>query len=338
MSTKTGRTASGDTRVMAKAWWRSALPRALPLALSAVVIASLAGCGSTTSTTSTTTGIVQTSAQQPTNTPTPGCVQLVPGATLANGVSGVPGIQLPAGTYISAPTQSGGGAGQYIVQSYTVCFQGAEAQIDGGPSTPSATPTSTIGHLVHDDGWQVNNLFPQGSDAAYLDICSAGGGSNKECLNTSGSPSPFSFLLFDQFAAHNNGYTTFQLQVASIGVPTCSSNPQYFTGTPQYTLYQDGNTVNGGGGPYHFQMPPGTRVSSFQGGGTAGSTYAYYCSAGTQATILSFLKQSMQNVGYTFSTVSSSGFTATLTSSRTYSVEVSVTDPQNYYLRIFVPM
>jgi hypothetical protein len=244
----------------------------------------------------------------------------------------VPGLQTPAGTYIGPASSGGGGAGQYTITSYTLCFQGNEANIDGGQLTPSATPTSTIGFLVH-SGWKLNNLFPDPSNFAYLDYCS----NAHICVNSSGSGAPFTFVGFDQYASHNGGYTTFRLQVARIAAPVCLNDPQYYSGTPQYRIYEDGNSAGSSSPTYHFLMPPGTRVSTFLGGGTAGSSYAYFCSAGTQTTIVTFLKQAMQNDGYTISNVTASGFSASSGSNPTHQVDVSVSSPGNYYLRVFVP-
>jgi len=273
-----------------------------------------------------------TSASTVTPTPQPPCTQLVTGATPLQSVSGVPGLQAPAGTYIGPASTSGGGAGQYAVTTYTLCFQGSEANVDGGQLTPSATPTSTIGYLVH-GGWKLNNLFPDPTNFAYLDYCS----NAHICVNSSGSGAPFTFVGFDQYASHTGGYTTFRLQVGRIAAPSCLNDPQYYSGTPKYTIYEDGNSASSTSPTYHFLMPPGTRVSSYLGGGTAGSTYAYFCGAGTQATIVNFLKQAMQNDGYTISSVSASGFHAQTGSNPTYSIDVSVTSPGNYYLRVFVP-
>ena len=290
---------------------------------------SLAACGTTVASGSPGATPTATATIAPTATPQSPCVQLVTGAAPANGVSGVPGIQLPTGTYISAATTSGGGQGQYSVQSYTLCFQGTESAIDGGsPSTLSALSQA---------GWTTNNLFPDPSNNAYLDYCSSGP-TGHICVNDPGSPNPFTFVSFDQFASHTGGYTTFRLQVATIASPSCLNNSQYYSGTPKYTIYEDGNTASSSNTTYHFLMPPATRVSTFQGGGTAGSTYVYFCSAGSQATVVNFLVQSMQNTGWTISSAASAGFTATKTGSRTYTVAVSVQNPNNYYLRIFVPM
>jgi hypothetical protein len=258
---------------------------------------------------------------------------LVQGATPFTGVNGVPGMQLPTGAYIGGTTAGGGGAGQYNVQSYTVCFQGVESAIDGGVLKKGATPSSTLGYLVQ-TYWTANNLFPDPTSFAYLDYCSSG----HTCLNTAGILHPFTFLGVDQFAAHNGGYTTFRLQVATIAAPVCLNDPQYYAGSPKYTIYEDGNSASSSNPTYHFLMPPGTRVSTYQGGGTPGSTYIYFCSAGTQATIVGFLKQAMQNDGYSISSASASGFSAALGSGPTYRVDVNVQNPNNYYLRIFVPM
>lgn len=299
-------------------------------------VLSLAGCSTTgvsgaPSSTATTTASATATSTAP--QAASACVQLVPGATPAQGVPGVSGIQLPAGTYIGPATTSGGGTGHYTVQSYTLCFQGAESAIDGGVISPSAPPTSTLGYLVH-AGWTLNNLFPDPTSFAYLDYCSNG----HTCVNDAGSPNPFTFAGFDSFASHSGGYTTFRVQVATIAAPSCLNDPQYYSGTPKYTIYEDGNSASSSKPTYHFQMPPGTRTSTYQGGGTAGSSFVYFCSAGTQATIVSFLKLSMQNDGYAISGVSSSGFSATVGNGPSYQVDVSVQNPNNYYLRIFVPM
>jgi hypothetical protein len=243
-------------------------------------------------------------------------------------LSGVAGLQLPADSYISAtPAVSGGGAGQYTIKIYTVCFHGSESAIDG--ANPSA-----IGSLVQ-AGWTLNNLFPDPTSFSYIDYCS----NAHLCVNNSGSPDPFTFVGFEQYASHTGGYTTVHLDVATIAAPSCLNDPQYYSGTPKYRLYYDGNSTSVSGDPSnHFLMPPGTRVSTFQGGGTAGSTYVYYCSAGTQATVVSFLKQAMQNVGWTISNASASGFTASRGQNPTYTIAVSVQNPNNYYLRVFIPM
>ncbi len=262
-----------------------------------------------------------------TNTPQPACVALVPGSAPYTSISGLSNMQLPAGAFVSAATPTGGGTGQYAVASYTICFPGSESQIDG----PSQ---STISKLVS-MGWKLNNLFPDPSNFAYLDYCS----NSHNCLNNTGSPNPFTFAGFAQYASHTGGYETFQLQVATISAPTCLNDPQYYSGTPKYTIYYDGNSASSSGAPQdHFQMPPGTRVSTFNGGGTAGSTYVYYCSAGSQSSVVAFLKQAMQNVGWTISNAAASGFTAKFGTSPTYQIDVAVQNPNNYYLRVYIPM
>lgn len=247
--------------------------------------------------------------------------------SLFTSLASVPGLKLPTGTYMTVPASSGGSAGQYHIQSYTLCFQGTESQIDG-------SSTSTIGHLAQ-SGWTENNLFPDPSSASYLDYCS----NSHNCLNTSGSGAPFTFDGFDEYANHPGNVVTFRLQVATIAAPTCLNDPQYYAGTPKYTLYYDGSSASASGpSQNHFQMPPGTRVSTFQGGGTAGSTYVYFCSAGTQASVVNFLVQAMSNVGWTISSAASAGFTATYGSGPTYQIVVEVQNANNYYLRVFVPM
>lgn len=292
----------------------------------------LAGCATTVGGTES-SGATRTALPTLTPTPQSPCVRLVTGATPFQSVSGVPGLQTPSGTYISPATTSGGGVGQYTVATYTLCFLGKEADIDGGILTPTATPQSTVGYLVH-TGWTPNNLFPDPTNFAYLDYCS----NSHICVNSTGSGASFTFVGFDQYASHSGGYTTFQLHVATIAAPTCANDLKYYSGTAKYTIYQDGNTASSSNPTYHFLMPPATRVSSYLGGGTMGSSYAYYCSAGTQATVIAFLKLAMQNAGYTISNVTASGFSGVTGNSPTYQIDVSVPSPSNYYLRIFVPM
>ena len=301
--------------------------RDLPFARLLIAAVALLGC-------TVTSTVTITATHPPTATPLPPCVQLVPGSAPYAAISGVAGVQLPAGTYVSAATSSGGGAGQYDVQTYTLCFQGTQSDINGGNLLPSGAATSTIGHLVH-SGWTLNNLFPDPTNFAYLDYCSAA----HNCLNADGSPDPYRFVGFDHYASHSGGYTTFQLQVATIAAPTCLSDPSYYSGTPTYRLFDDGNGASSSGQPqFHFQFPPATRVSTFMGGGTAGSTYVYYCSTGTQATVVSFLSASMHNVGWAISSSSASGFTAMFGTGPTWRIDVNVQNPNNYYLRAFVPM
>lgn len=287
----------------------------------------ITGCASATGT----GGTGQT--PQRTATAQPACLALIPGATLATGVPGVPGIQLPKDTYIGSASSSGGGDGQYAVQSYALCFLGAESAIDGGLSGPSGQPSSTLAALVR-AGWTLNNLFPDASSFAYLDACADG----HTCVNTTDASHPFTFLGVDQFASQSGGYTTFRMQVATIAAPTCLNDPNYYSGAPQYVLFQDDNSFSDPAKTYHFQMPPGTRKSSFLGGGTAGSVYVYYCSAGTQATVNSMLAYALAHDGYQVSGIANGCFEANKGTNPMYGIQVCVTNPNNYYLRIFVPI
>lgn len=295
------------------------------LAICLVACASASATAPVTATPNPTATATATAAA--TATPIPGCAQLDPGSAPFTSVNGAPTLTLPAGAYINAGAQSGGGTGEYSVHTYIACFQGAESAIDG-------LSGSTIAQLKQ-SGWALNNLFPDTGNFTYLDYCS----NSHNCLNTSGSGNPFTFVGFDQYASHNGGYTTFRLQVATIGAPACLNDPTYYSGSPKYTLYYDGNSPSPSGDPRnHFLMPPGTRLSTFQGGGTAGSTYVYYCSVGSQNGVVSFLQHAMSNDGWAISASSASGFTATIGSGPTYTISVVVQNPNNYYLRVFIPM
>ena len=262
-----------------------------------------------------------------TATPLPECAQIGPGSTPFTGLNGLGGLTLPAGAYITGPKYTGGAAGQYRIATYIACFHGGEAAIDG----PSP---STISHLKA-TGWTLNNLFPDPSNFTYIDYCS----NSHICVNSKGSPYPFTFIGFSQYAGAANGYTTFTLQVATISTPVCLNDVGYYAGTPKFTLYYNGNTASNSGAPQdHFLMPPATRVSTFQGGGTAGSTYVYFCSAGSASQVVGFLQQSMGNTGWSISNSTATSFTAKYGSGPTYQIDVSVPGPNNYSLRVYVPM
>jgi hypothetical protein len=317
-------------------------------ALTAICIglaALLAACSSTNAggvakVATATTAPTATPTATATATPVPPCVQLVPGATPFTSVPNVPGLQLPPGAYISPATHSGGGTGQYSITTYTICYQGSEYAIDGGPYSTPPAPNSTL-VVLGNNGWITNNLFPDPSNFVYLDYCSA----PHVCVNSSGSPNPFTFVGFDQFISAGGGYETVRMEVGTIGAPACLNNSSYYSGTPKYTIYEDGSKASSSNPTYHFQMPPGTRVSTFQGGGTAGSTYTYFCSDGTAATVLADLKTAMTNDGWSITNPSATDFTATTTGNCgnpphqcTYQIYVNVTNPNNYYLRVFIPM
>lgn len=288
----------------------------------------LAACASAGQTTVVVTATPQTTTTSGvTATPVPECVQIEPGSTPFTGISGLSGLSLPAGTYITGPSYSGGGAGKYRVASYTACFQGAEAAVDGFSG-------STLSKLKS-SGWALNNVFPDTNNFTSLDYCS----NSHNCVNSKGSPYPFTFIGFSQYAGAANGYTTFTIQVATITKPICLNDVAYYSGTPKYTLYFDGNSASSSGpSQNHFAMPPATRVSVYNGGGTAGSTYVYFCSAGTATQVVGFLKQSMASAGWTISNATGSSFSAKYVSGATYEIDISVPGPNNYSLRVFVPM
>ncbi|MFI5272691.1 MAG: hypothetical protein ACHQ4H_06625 [Ktedonobacterales bacterium] len=316
-----------EGEVIAMTPQRAARVLAPMLIMSMLLFAGCAASSAQTGGTTPTAPAPATALPTVTPTPQPACATLDPGSVPFTGLNGVPGLTMPAGTYISGASTNGGGSGQYTVVSYTLCFQGGESAIDGGSS-------STTVNLLKQSGWKVNNLFPDPTNFSYLDYCS----NSHICLNTAGSPNPFIFAGFDDYVSHSGGYTTFRTQFGTITAPTCLNDPTYYTGTPKYTLYEDGNSASSSNPTYHFQMPPGTRVSTYTGGGTAGSTYVYFCSSGTQATIVAFLKLALQNGGWTISNLSASGFNVTTGNNPTYSIAVNVQNPNNYSLRIFVPM
>jgi len=299
----------------------------IALILTAAVIFSLLSQRTGTPTPTPTPSVTPTVT--PTATPLPPCAQLPGGATLFTALEAAPDLELPTGTYISAPTTSGGGVGRYTVQSYMVCIPGKEEDIDGdfyGPGTRPQSPLSTLARLLH-FGWMGNHLFPDSYDFATLDGCTG----TRKCLNSTGTSEPFTFLSVDQFFARSGGITTFMLQVATIPAPRCLNDPQYYSGTPRYTLFEEGNSPTSGNPAYYFPMPPATRVSTFTGGGAT----KYFCSAGPTASVVSNLQFALQTHGFYLTNISENEFNATKGSTPTYHVEVKVPNPGNYSLRLY---
>ena len=173
----------------------------------------LASCASPSGGTS---GTGQAPTDTATATPIPQCVQLSPGATPFTGIAGVSGLTLPAGAYITAPIDSGGGDGEYRIATYTVCFQGAATAISGASAGATFTQLQAA-------GWTFDNLFPDPTNFSYIDYCS----NSHNCFNTSGTSNPFAFIGFQHYATPATGYTTFTLQVATIAAPSCVNDPTY---------------------------------------------------------------------------------------------------------------
>ncbi len=119
----------------------------------------LASCASVSGGTS---GTDQAPTVTATATPIPECVQLSPGATPFAGIDGVSGLALPAGAYITAPNYTGGGAGEYRIATYIVCFQGDQTAITGAPASATFTQLQAA-------GWKFDNLFPDPTNFSYID-------------------------------------------------------------------------------------------------------------------------------------------------------------------------
>src|SRR5262245_2418256 len=105
---------------------RASLRRLHCLGIIAVATMALSACGTHLTSAGTESSTTPT-AVPPTATPQPPCTQYVAGSQPFQGLSAVPGIQFPSGTYISEAATSGGGTGQYKVATYTLCFKGTES-------------------------------------------------------------------------------------------------------------------------------------------------------------------------------------------------------------------
>ncbi len=292
----------------------------LPAILGAGVVAlalALSACSGSTVTvlapTATGTATAITTPAAPTATPLPSCATLVPGVVLITG--SLPGfaIHYPSGAYITPPTGSGGGTGQYVVNTYTLCYAGTVDELNG----PFSGHSSTFAYLFG-TGWGTTpGMFPD--DGATLATC----GGSRTCFTDAGDPNPFHFISFDQITTHAPNFVTFQMKTATIAAVTCPATSTYGAVEPQYLLFA-GNAIKPGTISHDYQFPPGTRAYNYLGGGYAGGVYVPYCANGSAASIAAFLKQSMQNGGYTITNVTATGFTASYTASgQVYSTDVT---------------
>ncbi len=119
-----------------------------------------------------------------------------------------------------------------------------------------------------------------------------------------------------------------------VPAPSCDAATFGDTSNDAWIIYQDNN--DHGSGYEHFLLPPATLYPVHYGGGTAGSTYFPFCSAGTPATIIAFLQTSMTAAGWTLSGVTASGFSGQYPITGGHrGVSVQVTSSQLWYIRVF---
>jgi hypothetical protein len=249
---------------------RHFLPGRALVVLAAAALAVMA-CG----TTSVVSGVLTTPTTAPTATATatPTCATALPGATPINlGAGFVYPIVFPASTVGTAATQTAGGPGLYSVYAFEACTPGTSV------SAVSAFFAAQLPALPH--GWIATTLFP--SDGGLMQPCTAG------CwYDPKGGP--LYYLTFDTLTDHGGGVVTYHGRYAvSPDFPNCNSN---FTNspTPGIQSFLPGITPA-------LPLPPLTSVVPDDAAGLRGYDL---CSAGTTASVTTFMQTELPATGWT---------------------------------------
>ena len=237
-------------------------------------------------------------ATSPTATPLPtACVQL-------------PNIELPAGAVATAPTTSGGDAGEFSLATYNVCVPDTTADL----TVASGKGPKPFLTLLLFSGWEAIGTFP--GDGRIQSDCG-----KAKCFSHLDDQR---YLAVDSVKALANGLVTFRLRHATPPPgPVC--DPGAFPDTSYQLASDQGNGVL-------IPLPPLSRVG--KGQGAAGSTYIPVCSAGTPASINAFFQQAAPIYGWLPGSNGASSWQQTK-GGHTYGFAVTpVADATNWTLRI----
>jgi hypothetical protein len=241
-------------------------PRSLPriLGIAIIPIALLAAaCGVTTVGGGGAGGL-------PTATPVPSCATLVPGSSAATTITGFSDVPFPTGAVNKGPTNSYGGAGQFTISEYDVCFTGTTDQVVGPFSAHNSVSANLLG-----EGWGTATTFPY--TGALQQSCTS------HCYQTENTK----WVAFENITDHGGGLITYHMRLAAPpAAPTCNSN---FASSPiqGYQLK----------GQFDVPLPPLTRVvPDDAAGGLRGEDL---CSAGTAASVTAFLNAALPADGWT---------------------------------------
>jgi hypothetical protein len=249
-----------------------------------------------------------TSTPLPSPTPTPSCLTLLPGGTAIGTIANFPDIHLPPGTRATAPQTSGGAAGHFTVIQYDLCFTGTQDDLTG----PFSAHHSLVAYLLG-AGWGIGpNSFP--FDTQFNKPCVSG-----QYCYISGAAIEGRQLEMDTIVDHGNSLITFHLRLAlPPAAPSCNAN---FTNSPIPGIQVKYGTSYGA-----VPLPPVSRVAPDNSAGHGGVDV---CSAGTGASILTFLTTYMPQNGWTLHAASGSNQTW---KSNSGCINVSVPDPALWFM------
>jgi hypothetical protein len=258
-----------------------------------------------------------------TPTPIPSCPTLLPGSVAATPITGFTEVQFPSGTVDTAPHQTYGGTGQFTIIEYDLCYTGTPDDLIGPFSGHHSVTANLLGA-----GWGTSQTFPYTGDIQQPCV--------EHCFDFADNQR---YLTLDQITDHGNSVITYRMRLAAPPLsPTC--NPTNYPAATPYSIYFDPNTTSA----YHFQLPPLSKISSFNGGGHAGGTDTPICSAGTYATMIAFMQSSVTAAGWTVGTTSGTGFTAQMSQNgQTLTIDMStsnglISTTSEWVLTVHAPM
>jgi hypothetical protein len=283
-----------------------------------VALTGVAACGEQT------VVLTPTATIPPTATPLPSCATLLPGSVAATPITGFTEVQFPTGAVDAGPHPSYGGTGQFTIQEYDACYTGTQDDLTG----PFSGHHSVTAYLLG-SGWGTSQTFPYTGDTQQP--CA------QNCFDFADNQR---YLALDQITDHGNSLITYRMRLAAPpAAPSC--NPTYYPSATPYSIYFNADASS----LYHFQLPPLSKLSNFNGGGHAGGYDTPICSAGDYPSILAFMNASVTAAGWTvMSPTSATGFSAQLAQNgHTYSIDVStnsgyISTANEWILTVHVPM
>jgi hypothetical protein len=248
-------------------------------------------------------------ATSPTATPLPTACAQLPRFASASALT-LPNIELPAGAVATAPTTSGGDAGEFSLATYNVCVPDTTADL----TVASGKGPKPFLTLLLFSGWEAIGTFP--GDGRIQSDCG-----EAKCFSHLDDQR---YLAVDSVKALGNGLVTFRMRHATPPPgPVC--DPGAFPDTSYQLASDQGNGVL-------IPLPPLSRVG--KGQGAAGSTYIPVCSAGTPASINAFFQQAAPIYGWLPGSNGASSWQQTK-GGHTYGFAVTpVADATNWTLRI----
>jgi hypothetical protein len=273
-----------------------------PLATVAALLtltAALAACAVTS-----TGGSSPTATAAPTNTPVATTCAQVAGFSGATPVN-IPDTEFPNDTIVTAPTTTGGGAGQFTVKEYMGCAPNTDTSL----TVQSGKGPKPFFDLQQFYGWAPSTTFPV--DGEVQTACAA-----NSCLDFGEEHSRF--LSVTNAIALPNNLVTFHLRVTTApAAPSCDSN---FANSP-LTGYQLTSFFNA-------PLPPLTRaVPDNASGGLRGMDL---CGPGTITSISGFMTRALSEAGWTKGSSSQCIFSAQCWTKGSDAISWQVTDPKSW--------